>query len=84
MTYITLGWRTVNAALDTTGLNPGKYTNFFDAGALNVNIPRHEVYAMTVTSVAQTATVIVYVNARSGHRRSWSGTPPGPPPTRSC
>ena len=65
MPYITLGYRgPVTAALDTTGWNPGNFTNLFDANVLNANIPHYEIYSITVTSLKVVATVTVYVNGQ--------------------
>ena len=61
MSYISLGSRTVTAALDTTGLNTGNYTNSFTPAVLNTNVAYYEVYHMVVTSVpAGQATI--YIN----------------------
>ena len=61
MPYIPLGSRTVAGALDTTGLNKGKFTSFFPSAVLNANLPVFEAYAISVTGLSVVATVTVYV-----------------------
>lgn len=62
MSYISLGSRTVAAALDTTGLNNGNYSNSFTPAVLNTNVSYYEVYHMVVTSVPGGAQAIIYIN----------------------
>ena len=63
--YIPLGSRgPITAALDTTGLNPGNFTNLFDDNTLNAKLPYYEIYSITVTSLKVVATVTVYVNGQ--------------------
>lgn len=64
MSYITLGSRLQQAATDSTGLNKGNFTSYFPASSLNVNIPYFEVYSISVTGLAQVATVTVYVHGQ--------------------
>lgn len=62
MSYIPLGSRTLTAAIDTSGLNAGNYSSQFAPAQLGVNVPYFEVYSMSVTGLAQIATITVYVN----------------------
>ena len=64
MSYIELGSREITAAADTSGLNPGNWTNAFDQSVLTVKVARYEVYSIVVTQVPSLATVIAYVNTR--------------------
>jgi hypothetical protein len=62
VSYIGLGSRTVTAALDTTGLNAGNYTNAFTPAVINTNVPYTEVYHMVATSVPGGAQATIYIN----------------------
>ncbi len=61
MSYVPLGSRTVSAALDTTGLNGGNYSNSFTPAIINVNVPYCEVYHMVVTNVPS-GQATIYIN----------------------
>lgn len=64
MSYVPLGSRTAAGALDSTGLDPGSYSNFFGPAQLGVNQDYFEVYSMSVTGLTTLATVTVYVNGQ--------------------
>lgn len=50
MAYVPLGYRTVKAAVDTTGQNPGNYTATFDAKVLGIQNPYFEMYKLFLTA----------------------------------
>lgn len=65
MSYIGLGSRgPLNAALDTTQLNKGNLTNYFDAAALTAKVPYYEIYSMSVTGLTIVGNLIVYVSGK--------------------
>lgn len=65
MTYVTLGYRPVTAAADTTGQNTGNYTAVIDDAVIRATVPRYEMYHMYIqapTLVGQATTAQVTVN----------------------
>jgi len=64
MSYITLGSKQVTAALDTTGLNSGNWTNAFTLAVLGAKVPYYEIYSISVTSVPVNGSLAAYVNQR--------------------
>jgi hypothetical protein len=62
VSYIPLGSRAVTAALDTTGLNTGNYSNSFTPAVMNTNVSYYEVYHMVVTNVPGGAQATIYIN----------------------
>lgn len=70
-TFVGLNSRVTTAALDTTGLNPGNYTNAFTAGALGINVPYYECFHIVVTNVPPAQYAKIYIGARQ-----WGFTSP--------
>lgn len=64
MSYITLGSKQVTAALDTTGLNTGNWTNAFTIAVLGAKVPYYEIYSITVIDLSGVNTINAYVNNR--------------------
>lgn len=64
MGYRTLGSKVVPAVKDTTNLNPGNWTNAFDAAVLTVKVPTFECHHIAVTQVPAGATVTVFISTR--------------------
>jgi len=62
--YIGLNSVSVTATLDTTGLNPGNYTNAFTTGVLNINVPYFECYHMVITNAPSGQSATIYVGSR--------------------
>ena len=62
MSYISLGNRPLIASLDTTGLNPGNYTNAFTPAIMAVFYPYVEIYHMVVNGVPGGAQATIYLN----------------------
>lgn len=64
MSYIPLGSRDADAALDDTGWNAGNLTAKFPAEILNMKMPFFELYHMALTDVPSNTTVRVYQGSR--------------------
>jgi hypothetical protein len=62
VSYIGLGSRDSKAALDTTGLNGGNYTNAFTPALISSNVPFLEIYHMVVTNVPANAQATIFIN----------------------
>lgn len=62
MSYIGIGQRTVNAQIDSTGLNTGNYTNAFTPAILNSNVPFFEIYHIVVANVPVGANAQIVIN----------------------
>lgn len=62
MSFIGLGSRVAQGALDTSGQNPGNWTIAFGPNVLNINVPSFECYHLVSTGAALNATFNVYVN----------------------
>jgi hypothetical protein len=63
-TYIGLGNRSVTAAEDTTGQNPGNWTNDFSASVLGVSVPQFEVYRGVVTNSPAGGSAVIQAGIR--------------------
>jgi hypothetical protein len=63
-TYIGLGNRSVTAAEDPTGLNPGNWTNAFTADVLGITVPQFEIYRGVVTSSPALGVAAIQVGVR--------------------
>lgn len=66
-TYGTLGFRTLAATADTTGMNTGNYTAVLTGSVININEPYFECYHIYLTSPAAPGTSYttcqVYLNS---------------------
>lgn len=62
MSYLGLGSRVMQGALDTSGQNAGNWTIAFGPSTLNINVPSFECYHLVSIGAALNATFNVYVN----------------------
>jgi hypothetical protein len=63
-TYVGLGNRSLTAAADTSGFNPGNWTNAFTADVLAVQVPQFEIYHGVVSNAPAGASAIIQVGVR--------------------
>lgn len=65
MAYAGLGSRSVAAAPDTTGNNPGKLSSVFDPSVLSIQVPWFECYHAVVSGIAvPPASATIYIGTR--------------------
>lgn len=64
MTYIGLGPRAGNAAPDTTGRNPGNWTNSFLPADFGVHVPWFECYHITLNNAPSGAQATIYIGTQ--------------------